>query len=65
MILNMINWLTYFETAGCKKIAEDTARDKAILNKLNISNILICAEGCEPFYPNEYTYKIPLTKYTI
>ena len=37
---------------------EDTARDKAILNKLNISNILICAECCEPFYPNEYTYKI-------
>ena len=24
MILNMINWLTYFETAGCEKIAEDT-----------------------------------------
>ena len=37
---------------------EDTARDKEILKKLNISNILICAEGCEPFYPNEYKYKI-------
>ena len=37
---------------------EDTARDKEILNKLNISNILICAEGCEPFFPNEFKYKI-------
>ena len=37
---------------------EDTARDKAILNKLNISNILICAEGCEPFFKDEYKYKI-------
>ena len=37
---------------------EDTARDRAILNKLNISNILICAEGCEKFYPDEYKYKI-------
>ena len=37
---------------------EDTARDKEIMKKLNISNILICAEGCEPFYPDEYKYKI-------
>ena len=37
---------------------EDTARDKEILSKLNISNILICAEGCEPFFPNEFKYKI-------
>ena len=37
---------------------EDTARDKELLKKLNISHILICAEGCEPFFPNEYTYKI-------
>ena len=37
---------------------EDTARDKAILKKLNISNILICAEGCEPFFKDEYKYKI-------
>ena len=37
---------------------EDTASDKELLKKLNISNILICAEGCEPFFPNEYTYKI-------
>ena len=37
---------------------EDTARDKVILNKLKISNILICAEGCEPFFPNEFKYKI-------
>ena len=37
---------------------EDTARDKEILNKLNISNILICAEGREPFFPNEFKYKI-------
>ena len=37
---------------------EDTARDKEILSKLNISNILICAEGCEPFFPNESKYKI-------
>ena len=37
---------------------EDTARDKVILKKLNISNILICAEGCEPFYPDEFKYKI-------
>ena len=37
---------------------EDTARDKVILKKINISNILICAEGCEPFFPNEFKYKI-------
>ena len=37
---------------------EDTARDKELLKKLNISHILICAEGCEPFFPNEYNYKI-------
>ena len=37
---------------------EDTARDKELLKKLNISHILICAEGCEPFFPNDYTYKI-------
>ena len=37
---------------------EDTARDKNLLNKLNISNILICAEGCEPFFPNDFKYKI-------
>ena len=37
---------------------EDTARDKSILNKLNISNILICAEGCEKFFQDEYKYKI-------
>ena len=37
---------------------EDTARDKVLLKKLNISNILICAEGCNPFYPFEYKYKI-------
>ena len=37
---------------------EDTARDKNILNQLNIKNILICAEGCEPFFPNEFKYKI-------
>ena len=37
---------------------EDTARDKELLNRLNISNILICAEGCNAFYPNEYKYKI-------
>ena len=37
---------------------EDTARDKELLKKLNISNILICAEGCESFYPDEYKYKI-------
>ena len=37
---------------------EDTARDKAILNKLNVSNILICAEGCESFFKDEYKYKI-------
>ena len=37
---------------------EDTARDKKILKELNISNILICAEGCEKFYPDEYNYKI-------
>ena len=37
---------------------EDTARDKSILNQLNISNILICAEGCEKFFPNEFKYKI-------
>ena len=37
---------------------EDTARDKNILNQLNIRNILICAEGCEPFFPNEFKYKI-------
>ena len=30
---------------------EDTASDKELLKKLNISNILICAEGCEPFFP--------------
>ena len=37
---------------------EDTARDKVLLNKLNISHILICAEGCEPFFPDLYKYKI-------
>ena len=37
---------------------EDTASDKELLKKLDMSNILICAEGCEPFFPNEYTYKI-------
>ena len=37
---------------------EDTARDKNILKELNISNILICAEGCEPFFSNEFKYKI-------
>ena len=37
---------------------EDTARDKELLKKLNISHILICAEGCEPFFPKDYTYKI-------
>ena len=37
---------------------EDTARDKNILKKLNISNILICAEGCERFFPDEFNYKI-------
>ena len=37
---------------------EDTARDKELLKKLNISNILICAEGCNTFYPDEYKYKI-------
>ena len=37
---------------------EDTARDKNILKELKISNILICAEGCEPFFPDEFKYKI-------
>ena len=37
---------------------EDTARDKKILKELNISNILICAEGCEIFFPDEFNYKI-------
>ena len=37
---------------------EDTARDKVLLNKLNISHILICAEGLEIFFPEEYKYKI-------
>ena len=37
---------------------EDTARDKKILKELNISNILICAEGCEKFFPEEFEYKI-------
>ena len=37
---------------------EDTARDKNLLNKLCISNILICAEGCEPFFKNDFKYKI-------
>ena len=37
---------------------EDTARDKSILKQLNISNILICAEGCECFFPNEFNYKV-------
>ena len=37
---------------------EDTARDNVLLNKLNISHILICAEGLEIFFPEEYKYKI-------
>ena len=37
---------------------EDTARDKVLLNKLNISHILICAEGLEKFFPDEFSYKI-------
>ena len=37
---------------------EDTARDKKILKELKISNILICAEGCEPFFSDEFIYKI-------
>ena len=37
---------------------EDTARDKKELIKNNISNILICAEGCEIFYPDLFKYKI-------
>ena len=37
---------------------EDTARDKKELIKNNISNILICAEGCEIFYPDIFKYKI-------
>ena len=37
---------------------EDTARSKNELIKNNISNILICAEGCEIFYPDIFKYKI-------
>jgi hypothetical protein len=37
---------------------EDTARDKKILIKNNISNILVCAEGCDIFYPDIFKYKI-------
>ena len=37
---------------------EDTARDKKILNEIKISNILICAEGCEKFFPDDFEYKI-------
>ena len=37
---------------------EDAARDKKLMNDLNISHILICAEGCEKFYPDLFTYKI-------
>ena len=36
---------------------EDTARDKELLKKLNISHILTCAEGCASFFPNDFKYK--------
>ena len=37
---------------------EDSARDKKFLLNNNISNILICAENCEIFYPDLFKYKI-------
>ena len=37
---------------------EDCARDKTFLTSKGISHILICAENCEQFFPNEFEYKI-------
>ena len=37
---------------------EDTARNKQLMKDLNISHILICAEGCEKFYPDLFNYKV-------
>ena len=37
---------------------EDAAYDKKFLLDNNISNILICAEGCEIFFPDLFKYKI-------
>ena len=37
---------------------EDSAYDKKFLLDNNISNILICAEGCEIFFPDLFKYKI-------
>ena len=60
LYMNKVNLYPSYEQITDKIFLgnEDTARDKEILSKLNISNILICAEGCEPFFPNEFKYKI-------